>query len=134
MVQFDRSGQSWRSTQPGVRSTEQAAEKLFRDPRDDLGQGDLESERTQEGGEGTVEFVAEPAAALVDDLVQEAGFVADDFAAEMDVEVLEGDGEEVGAVEGLQSLRRWLGRACMADAFEIGGNVHYSMASLLSRL
>ncbi len=33
------------------------------------------------------------------DFVEDSVFVADDFAAEMDIEVFERDGEEVGAME-----------------------------------
>jgi len=36
---------------------------------------------------------------FIDDLVQDAGFVADDFSSEADIEIFEGDGEEVGAME-----------------------------------
>ena len=56
--------------------------------------------------------------------MEEAGFVADDGAVQMDVEVFEGDGEEVGAMERLQSFWRGSGWARLLDAFEVCGDVH----------
>ena len=71
---------------------------VFRDAGGE--QRHFKSERPQQGGEGSIEFVAETSAVFVDDLVQDATLVAEDFALQVDVEILEGNGEEMGAMEG----------------------------------
>ncbi len=76
----------------------------------------LESERAKEGGEGSVEFVAEAAPPFVDDLVKETISVADDCAAEVDVEVFKGHREEVSAMDLSQRFWRGSGRAGVVDA------------------
>ncbi len=89
-------------------------------------QRNLKSERPQQRGEGSIEFVAETAAIFVYDFVQNASLVAEDFAVQMDVEIFEGNGEEVGTMEGAKKI--YAGMDCfgsrIADALEIGFNVH----------
>src|SRR6185369_5294088 len=80
---------------------------------------DLEAEGAEKRGEGAVQLVAEAAAALGDDLVEDALLVRNDLAAEVDVEVLEGDGEEVALVEGAEHLGRGVTRAGVGDAGEV---------------
>ena len=41
---------------------------------------------------------------FVDDLVENAGFVADNFASQADIEIFEGDGEQVSAMKGTQKI------------------------------
>jgi hypothetical protein len=41
---------------------------------------------------------------LVDDLVKNASFVTYDCSSQADIEIFEGDGEQVGAVEGAKKI------------------------------
>jgi hypothetical protein len=84
---------------------------------------DSEAELPQQGCESSVHFVAESAAMVVNDLVKESLLVADDFALQADVKILEGNGEHVGAMKSAKGLQGGVGWALIGDAREIGGNV-----------
>ena len=62
-------------------------------------QSHLESQSTQQSGESSVEFVAKTTAALIDDLVKKAVFVANNGAAKVDIEILKRHGKHVRAVQ-----------------------------------
>ena len=85
----------------------------------------LESEGKKERGEGSVEFVAETAAAFVDDLLKERIVVTDDFAAQVDVEVFKGHREEVSAMDFSQGFWRGSGWASVVDAAQVRGTFSY---------
>jgi hypothetical protein len=54
----------------------------------------------QQSGKSSIQFVAEAAAFFIHDLVQNAALVTDDFSPYVDIEIFEGDGEEVRAMQG----------------------------------
>jgi hypothetical protein len=87
----------------------------------------LESEHTKEGGEGSVEFVAKPAAAFADDLANERIFVAHDLTAEVDVKVFEGDSEEVGAMDLAQCFWRGTGDAGVVATAQVCGYIQHNV-------
>jgi hypothetical protein len=80
----------------------------------------LKSHRTQKRGKSAVHLVAEATAAFVHDLVQEAAFVADNLPAEGDVEILKGNCEHVGAVEGAESLSGGFSRPDVSYPEQVG--------------
>jgi hypothetical protein len=85
--------------------------------------GDLVAEVAEDDGEETVELVAEAAAVAADDFVVEgSGFEAEGTAKGEDIEVLEGDVEEVGVVDAVQRLQGRGGWTVVADAVEICGH------------
>jgi len=51
--------------------------------------------------------------------VEEGPFIANDFSAEDDVEILKGNSEQVGAMEKAQRLDGWFARAGVGDAMQI---------------
>jgi len=85
----------------------------------------MESKSAEEGGKGAIQFVAESAAAEIDDLAHNCSFVDDDLAAKRDVEILEGDGEHIRAVKGAESFGCGFGRAGVRDAGEIGSEIQH---------
>ena len=90
---------------------------------------DLEAERAQQGGEQPVEFVAEAAAPVRDDLLEQPLVFEHDGLPGVDAQVLEGDGVKVCDVQGAQGLGRRLKRAAVVDAFEVSLNVQSALAS-----
>ena len=97
-------------------------------------QSHVESQCTQQRGKGSIELVAKTAAALVDDLVKKAGLVANDGTANVDVEVLEGNGEHVRTMKRAESFRRRLSIARVADAIEIGAQVQHVSSPQTERI
>ena len=87
-------------------------------------QGDTKAERHEECGEGTVQLVAEASTAPVDDLLHEALRIEGDLAPQADVEILERNVQHVLAVECAQGVGGRLNRPVVADAVEIGTNIH----------
>jgi serine/threonine protein kinase len=77
--------------------------------------------------DASVEFVAEAASPFVDDLVKKPSFIADDFAAEVDVEVFKGHREEVSAVDFSQRLCRGNGRAGVVDSVQVCGYIQHTL-------
>lgn len=93
---------------------------VFEDP---AGERDrVEAEREQQLVEGAVEFVAAAAPVLADDLVQGRFAETDGWAgpAEGEVDVLEGNAEDVAFVEVGQRLGGGALGAFGADAFQVG--------------
>jgi len=88
-----------------------------------LQHGDLEAERCQQGGEGAVQFVAESAPPLVDDLVNDGVDIQRDQAAEVDVEVLERHRQQVIPLQ--RTKCRQIDRRCpaIADPSKVGGDL-----------
>jgi len=80
----------------------------------------LETQIAEEGGKSSVQFVTETTAVFVDDLMHETIFIADDRFPQANVEVLEGDGEHVGAVEGAQRFESDGSSTLVCDAVEVG--------------
>src|SRR5581483_3352987 len=88
-------------------------------------EADFESEFRQKPGEGPVHLVAETPAFFVNDLLHEAGLIADDGPFQADVEILEWDVEQVRAMKLLESICRGVGRAGVGDAAEIIGGAQH---------
>ncbi len=82
----------------------------------------LEAERAQHAEEERVLFEAIAAAAALDELGEEGGFIEIDAGAERNVEILERDGEAMGALDLLERAEAAL-RLAGADAREIGGEL-----------
>ena len=62
-------------------------------------QSHFESEFSQQPGEGAIHLVTEAAAFLLDNLVHEAGLIANDRTLQPDIKIFEGDVEQVGTVK-----------------------------------
>jgi hypothetical protein len=56
---------------------------------------------------------------LLNDFAKEGLFVANDLAAQCDVQILERHREQVSAMQAAQNTRRGLARASVSDAVEI---------------
>jgi hypothetical protein len=84
---------------------------------------DLKTQVFEHISHQVVVLVAVAAAAPADELVLEGVDVEPDAPAEEDVEVLEGDGEGVGAMQPAQPLRRRRGRRIEADPSQVGVEV-----------
>ena len=82
-----------------------------------------ETELPQQGGKGSVHFVAEAATPSVDDLVDEGSFVTDDFAFKPDVKVFERDSEHMGTMEAAESRDVGFGGTGVRNAREISGSI-----------
>jgi len=85
---------------------------------------DPESDLFQRPAEEAVHFVAPAAAAPAHDLVVGVGRIGRHPALELDVEVLVGDGQQVGPMQRAQGCQVRRGRTRVADAVEIGLKVH----------
>ncbi len=83
-------------------------------------QFDAVAEGPQQRGEGTVEFVAEPAAPTPHDLLQQRLRFEHDGLAEVDAEVLERDGVQVRLLEPRQLGGTGAGGALGTDPGEVG--------------
>ena len=84
----------------------------------------LEAHLFEHRGEEAVHFVAPAAAATGDDLLERGLGVGANRTAELDVEVLVGDGQQVGAMQGAQGRKVRPRVARIADPFEISLEVH----------
>src|SRR5581483_4493280 len=96
-------------------------------------QGYLESECTQQSGEGAVHLVTEPAAVPLDTFANETILLADDLPPEANVEILKRHAEHVRTVQATQRLgcrRRHTG---VANASQVCSDVEHGY-SILSRL
>src|SRR5580692_3533969 len=61
---------------------------------------------------------------FIHDLVENAAFVAGDFSSEVDIEIFEGDSEQMGAMEGAKTFNAGRQRPMVVDPPQIGFNVH----------
>ena len=84
--------------------------------------------------EGAVQLVAEAATVPANDLLHEAPRIEDDLAPQADVQILERNGQHVLAVECAQGVGGRLNRAAVADAVEIGTNIHQCTSSRANQL
>ncbi len=73
------------------------------------------SKGSEQGGKSSVEFVTEAAAFFIDDLVQNAAFLTDDFSSQVDIKIFEGDCEEVSTMEGAQKINVGRQRPLVVD-------------------
>ena len=69
-------------------------------------QRDPKPERPQQRSERAVQFVAESATPLLDDLVDEGVLVDDNFASEGDIEILKGNSHQVSMMDGAKCVGR----------------------------
>src|SRR2546426_5126509 len=84
----------------------------------------MKAQRREQRAEGAVQFVAEAPTVPVDDLLHEALRIEDDLAPQADVEILERNGQHVLAVKHTQRVGGWRKGAAVANAVEIGTNIH----------
>jgi hypothetical protein len=83
-----------------------------------------EADRLQRPAEQAVLLVAPAAAPPPDQLGEDLGEVAGGRPAELDIEILERDGRDMRAHDRREAVVRRRDRAGMADALEIGGEIH----------
>src|SRR6266404_4467507 len=89
--------------------------------------GEHRDSKPQPGKQRTerrVQLVADAAAPLSDDLANHFLFIENDRASEVNVEVLEGDSEQMRLVQFAQRLRGHVTRTGVAYSVQITGNVH----------
>ncbi len=107
---------------------ELGAEAAARAPDAGREHGHLEAQRAQQRGEKAVQLVAEAAAPPHDDLVEQRSLVEHDRPAQPNVQVLEGNRQQVRQVQRPQRLAGRLDRAAVGDAVEICRNIHNTSA------
>jgi hypothetical protein len=78
---------------------------------------------------GGVELVAETSPPIGDDFLQDPIPFEDDSDPAVDVEVLEGNGAEMGAVKLAKAFSRWTARGLGPDASEVVSKVHQGSPS-----
>ena len=87
----------------------------------------LEPERAQQSSESAVQFIAESAAPMGDDFIQNCRFVHRDFSAEMNIEILERHCHHMRAVECAQNLSMRFRGAGVMDTSKIRGSVDHGL-------
>src|ERR1700746_1892177 len=88
-------------------------------------QRDPKAKLAQQSRESTIQFVAEPTPAQVDDLVEEALQVAGDVAAKRDIEIFERNGVQMGKMQSAQRLCSGISGTGVADAREVGFGIEH---------
>src|SRR6185369_14477355 len=87
----------------------------------------FEAQRSKQSAKRAVQLIAESSAAKLNDLVNEFFFVEHDGTPEMNVEILEGNVEQVSTMQFNQISQRWDARAVVVYSFEIRFDVHRAM-------
>src|SRR5581483_1321717 len=85
---------------------------------------DFKAERLEQGRECAVQFVAESTPSLFDNLANECIWIERDSAPEPYVQVFERNRKHVSAMNLAQSLSCGPGRAAVADASKVCGDIH----------
>lgn len=95
--------------------------------------GDMEIQAAEQRGKTAVQFVTKAPTMLAHDFVEDALFIKHDRALEVDIEILEGNGEQVRAMDLAKDIGSRVAWAVVSDSVEISGRVHEIIFSFRTR-